>query len=246
VSNQNSKPASVSLLASLQNAVNYDGRGKIEGVKWEGYGGNVNSLVDLRPGQAINMTNPVIAPDARQFGTMTLCTISSSCSSRAQWDDLNDVWRDFAADGRLTPSADAAPSAVGRTWNGALAVPVALKPRETREVVFLIAWHFPNFYADYDNRLKDNRIGRMYSNWFNDSAAAAAYLAKNFGYLRDKTFLVRETFHDSNLPYWMLDRISSQASTLTSQTSLWIEDGTFHAFEGAGCCPMNCTHVWNY
>jgi hypothetical protein len=47
-------------------------------------------------------------------------------------------------------------------------------------------------------------------------------------------------------------------SIIRTPTCLWVEDGKFHAFEGCGgastggwlatggCCPMNCTHVWNY
>ena len=249
VSNPNTGPVAVSLLASLQNAANYDGEGKIEGVKWEGYGGNVNSLVDLKPGQAIKMTNPSIASDAMQFGTMTLAALSKGAAAKIQWDNLDILWADFAADGLLDVSNNSSPSAKGRTWNGALAVPVMLKPGESREVVFLISWHFPNFYGDSvkrDARLKGYRLGRMYNNWFKNSQETATYIARNFRYLREKTFLFRDTFYDSSLPYWMLDRISSQASTLTSQTTLWLEDGTFAAFEGAGCCPMNCEHVYNY
>ena len=44
----------------------------------------------------------------------------------------------------------------------------------------------------------------------------------------------------------MLDRISAQSSTLVSTVCMWLEDGNFAGFEGTGCCPMNCTHVWNY
>ena len=39
-------------------------------------------------------------------------------------------------------------------------------------------------------------------------------------------------------------------SIIRTTTCLRTEDGNFHGFEGCndnvGCCPMNCTHVWNY
>jgi hypothetical protein len=39
-------------------------------------------------------------------------------------------------------------------------------------------------------------------------------------------------------------------SIIRTTTGLRTADGRFHGFEGcddnAGCCPMNCTHVWNY
>jgi hypothetical protein len=44
--------------------------------------------------------------------------------------------------------------------------------------------------------------------------------------------------------------VSSQSSIVRTTTGLRLADGSFHAFEGCndtdGCCPMNCTHVWNY
>ncbi len=57
-------------------------------------------------------------------------------------------------------------------------------------------------------------------------------------------------FWESTLPPVVLDAASSQASIIRTTTCLRTEDGRFHGFEGcndnAGCCPMNCTHVWNY
>ncbi|MFX0010890.1 MAG: GH116 family glycosyl hydrolase, partial [Candidatus Hermodarchaeota archaeon] len=50
--------------------------------------------------------------------------------------------------------------------------------------------------------------------------------------------------------------ISATFSTIRTPTCFWIRDGSFHGFEGCkgastvgssgGCCPLNCTHVWNY
>jgi hypothetical protein len=39
-------------------------------------------------------------------------------------------------------------------------------------------------------------------------------------------------------------------STLKSTVCMLLDDGSFYGFEGVadegGCCPLNCTHVWNY
>ena len=41
--------------------------------------------------------------------------------------------------------------------------------------------------------------------------------------------------------------MTSQSVILRGPTCFWSEDGYFGGFEGSyGCCPLNCTHVWNY
>ena len=244
IKNPGQKEVSVSLAASLQNAVNYDGRSPIDGIGFEGYGGNVNKIVKQEGVTAIEMTNPGLSANERQFGTMTLAVISDA-SALAAWDSPEDFWADFSKDGVLHTIYNE-PSLRGRTWNGALAAPFTLKPGQEKSVVFLMTWHFPNYYADYDKNLAKHRLGRQYSNWFKDAGEAARYMAANYPRLSKETRLYRDTLFDSNLPYWFTQRVSAPASTLASQVCMWIEDGGFHAFEGAGCCPMNCTHVWNY
>ena len=245
VRNPGPQEVSVSLAASLQNAVNYDGRSAIRGVRFEGYGGNANAVVRGRGLTMIRMSNPGLSPDEPQYGTMTLGALSGSASALAQWDVPAVLWLDFSRDGGFDRAAPVGPSSKGRTWNGALAVPIKLRPGEEKSVAFFITWRFPNYSLESRGK-RLGHLGRMYSNWFKDSQAVGEYLAANFNRLRKETRLFHDAFYDSNLPYWFLDRISSQASTLTSQVCMWIEDGSFHAYEGAGCCPMNCTHVFNY
>ncbi len=53
--------------------------------------------------------------------------------------------------------------------------------------------------------------------------------------------------YQSNLPEEFLDAMTSQSVILRGPTCFWSEDGYFGGFEGSyGCCPLNCTHVWNY
>ena len=246
VKNPGSQPASVSLLASLQNAVGYDGASKIDGVKYQGYGGNENKLLADSEATIIDMRNPSLAADEHQNGTMALGTLSKAAWVIEQYDDIPRLWSDFSKDGVLGGVPKMGPSDKGATWNSALSTGVDLKPGEEKSIVFFITSSFPNYYADYDQNLAKYRIGRMYSNWFEGASRAASYMAANYPRLSNQTHLFRDTLYDSNLPYWFTTRISAPISTLTSQTCLWIQDGTFAAFEGCGCCPMNCTHVWNY
>jgi len=246
VRNTQKEEVLVSLAASLQNAVNYDGRTEIKGVGYEGYGGNQNRFVREGTLSMIHMSNPQLDSSERQYGTMTLGVLEQCASALPQWDATGALWEDFAADGKFEPQVDRGQSERGRTWNGALAVPFTLKPGESKRIVFLITWNFPNHYVEYDKSHENDFLGRMYSNWFKDSADVARYMAENYLRLYKDTHRFRDAFYDSSLPYWFLDRISANISTLTSQVCMWIADGSFHGFEGAGCCPMNCTHVWNY
>lgn len=246
VRNTSAQEVQVSLLSTLQNAAGYDGVSAIRGAWSKDYGGNVNMAVSSKDARGVLLANPTLAPDARQYGTMAAMVLRRDAVVTPQWDDLPALWREFCASGDVSKVGKTGASPKGRTWNSAITVPVTLAPGQSVTVPFIWAWHFPNHFVWWDNREGQPKIGRMYSNWFSDAGKAAEYLAANYKRLSDETETYRRTFYKTTLPYWMLDRISAQNSTLVSTVTMWLEDGTFAGFEGAGCCPMNCAHVWNY
>ncbi len=181
-------------------------------------------------------------PAHRYWGTMALATTAKEATASAQWRDAAKLWADFAADGRLTTSEGDQPSEPGTTWNSALAVPLRVEPGRSASATFLLAWHFPNhYYMD-----SGHRIGNMYNNWFKDADAVIAYLAANLDRLGAETKAYHDAIYDTSLPYYVVDAVTSQADVIRSQTCMWTENDEMLCFEGNACCPMNCTHVWNY
>jgi uncharacterized protein (DUF608 family) len=263
VKNPGTSAVKVSIAATLQNAVGYDGKGEAHGTSFSGYGGNVNELVLDDNYTAIRMENACLPDGHATNGTMALVTPSEDATFLTAWDDLDAFWSDFSADGTLASTKNATPSEKGKTHNAALAVSVELAPGEEKTVTFIYAWHFPNHYVNWPQDwlgVPDKKsllwMGNAYGAWSGDVLGAVDYIMENLDRLSSETRLFREIFFDSPLPYWFLDCVSSQVSTIRSPTCLWNEDGTFHAFEGChgastwepngGCCPLNCTHVWNY
>ena len=112
----------------------------------------------------------------------------------------------------------------------------------------VLTWHFPNGQPR-DRRLEQPGqhvrqlvAGRRWP-W-------PAYVEAELGHLTTLTDLYCSQLYESNLPYWLLDRISSQVAILRSQTCFWGKDGYFGGWEGcnrdSGCCHGNCNHVWHY
>jgi uncharacterized protein (DUF608 family) len=173
------------------------------------------------------------------FGTMALST-PEEATSTAGWTDSAELAGQFQRDGRLAGPDDSGESPTGQTFNGALAVPFTLRPGEERTATFVVSWHFPN--VD-----RFGHPGNEYSLRFPDALAVARHAATNAGPLWERTKLYHDTVYQSNLPPLILDAMTSQSVIFRGPTAWRSEEGYFGGFEGAyGCCPLNCTHVWNY
>ena len=74
---------------------------------------------------------------------------------------------------------------------------------------------------------------------------------QNLGRLEASSRAFHDALFASTLPPYVLDAVSSQASIIRTHDRVCApRTARFYGFEGcndnAGCCPMNCTHVWNY
>lgn len=124
--------------------------------------------------------------------------------------------------------------------HGALFVPFRLKPGQSKTLSFILSWYYPNVE-------RYGHPGNRYAHYFPDATAVARYVLQHRRALWEWTRLYHQTLYQSNLPPAMVDALTSQSVILRSPTCFWSEDGYFGGFEGSyGCCPLNCTHVWNY
>lgn len=126
-----------------------------------------------------------------------------------------------------------------------------LQPGESTTATFVIAWHFPNVYLHTkgDSGTVDGsgkQGGRHYAAYFKNAADVGQYVIENLPRLSQETHDWRDTWYDSTLPYWFLDRTFANTSTLATTTCHRFKDGRFYAWEGIGACAGTCTHVWQY
>ncbi len=138
-------------------------------------------------------------------------------------------------------------SPFGRKLIGAIGRKMTLAPGAEGEATFLITWFFPGLLRRTLGPLQDlAKLKRAYSNRFNSAGDVARYLGREFDRLASQTRLWRETWYDSTLPYWFLDRTFAPICTLATSTCYQFDNGRFYAFEGVYCCQGTCQHVWNY
>ncbi|HZQ05831.1 MAG TPA: GH116 family glycosyl-hydrolase [Anaerolineae bacterium] len=267
LTNPTAQALETSIVASLQNAVGWDGVAPIVDNHCDLYGANCNTLVRRADFTAIRMDTKNLARDAAGFGSMTLGTFESPPTYQTSWESLDAFWQDFQTDGKFDNVTITGPSEPGQTWNGALASNILLSPSESRTLTFFVTWHFPNRYVNFDqgsvmdvvDKGRAFRVGNQYNNWFSSALDVAEYVSANRARLNAETRRAHDVFYDTNLPPALIDAVASQISILRSPTCFWTEDGRFYGFEGCGgastphipegyggSCPLNCTHVWNY
>jgi uncharacterized protein (DUF608 family) len=124
-----------------------------------------------------------------------------------------------------------------------------------RSFRFLLTWHFPNRTPERcgwaaPKGQQKALLGNYYCTLHNDAWAVAEYVSANLPGLEQKTRDFVSILERSTLPNAVKDAASANLSTLVSNTSFRIADGSFHGFEGSGDRSGlgfgSCTHVWNY
>jgi non-lysosomal glucosylceramidase len=184
---------------------------------------------------------PIVFTDHRPVrenfdrGTLALALLDPAPSDRAAPDVPAGKFpaAAFVAD----PRSEAA-HAVGGKLIGAVVRKMVLEAGEEASATFVIAWHFPRL------QLKDG--GRFYATRFDSALSVAEHVAGNFTTLHAHTRLWHDTWYDSTLPYWFLDRTYLNTSILATSTAHRFASGRFYGWEGVGCCEGTCTHVWHY
>ena len=177
--------------------------------------------------------------ERHDFGTMVLALLDPQPDDRGVASLPNDTIP--AGLFSSSPENDDVEDPFGRPLRGGLARKQKLAPGEEATVTFLIAWHFPN---DRIDGVRDT--GRYYAVRFKNAAEVADYVARNFTSLHQQTRLWRDTWYESTLPYWFLDRTFLNTSILATSTCHRFASGRFYGWEGVGCCAGTCTHVWQY
>jgi len=123
-----------------------------------------------------------------------------------------------------------------------LSTTVTIAPGAEETVVFLLCWHFPNLQPLPGLGRRRSHCGSR----FTSAEDAAIRISRDLSTLRSDTMKWVATWYDSSLPRWILDRAAATTNTLQTANCLMLEDGRFWAWEGIGCCPGTCGHVWHY
>ncbi len=255
--NTSDKKLQVTVAGSVYNPVGYEGTGKLTGIGHAKLGQNVNRIRRENNMTGLYLSSNKVDPKTAAAGTLALATPWKNVTYLSHWvrgdwfDDLQIFWDDFA-DGYLKNEEDASPSPDGRTDVGTLGLWAEIEPHGEVVLPFYLTWCFPNF-LDYFDVVRGQRgqvFRNQYATRFADAWSVAAYLDRALPSLEKETRLFHSTFYDSTLPPYILDALTSQAAIIRTTTAFLLQGNQFFAFEGcndeAGCCPLNCGHVWNY
>jgi uncharacterized protein (DUF608 family) len=258
VTNRSAAPVDVALAFSILNPIGYDGRATLDSNEFTGFGQNMTSLRREAPLVGLDMRSDKYETDDIRFGSMALVTTFPDVSARTAWEggrwwDSFQKWVDeYAKGGTVADSHTSEATPDGQSNYATLAPRMTLARGESRSVEFILSWYFP-LRENYWNReveVRGRKLRNHYGTAFKDAWDVASYTAKNLNRLEQATRAFQQSLMSTTLPSAALDAVSSQMSIIRTNTCLLLEGRQFFAFEGnnddSGCCPMNCTHVWNY
>lgn len=256
VINPTEKPVSVTIALSLYNPIGLTSTERFgpfnPGRFHSALGKNVNTWNDTGMLRGITFSSEKRPGEELALATPWQDTAFFLHWERAGWwDDIQSFWDAFRQ-GRLPSDPTSEPSPEGQTDVGTLALKVTLAPGTSATLPFVLAWRFPHVVNHWNGEeaVKGKPVGQYYATRFSSAWEVAAHFQTNRSQLETQTQAYISALYGSTLPEPVLDAVAANVSILRSPTVMRTADGRMNGFEGCnpqtGCCPMNCTHVWNY
>ena len=266
--NPSSNALDVTLSFSAVNPVGHDWHTPAD-LQHPGFAGNLieRAELDLRErgkliGLAMSKRGAAVSKLVEgSFAVAVLCdTVQTATYSPGNWGETTQLVYDYGRHlrdtGRLLPGKAEMPTTGSRGCFGAVAPDFKLGPGQSRDITFLVAWHFPNrenYWHNYPE-CKNAPLRNDYARRFDSAWSVAEYVAHELPRLEAKTRAFHQALFRSTLPGVIVDAASSQMAILRTNTCMLLDDPdngrTLYGFEGsdgdAGSFPLNCTHVWNY
>jgi len=178
----------------------------------------------------------------KSFGDMSIAVLDKKGKASAKWENEAAFETELSSQKKGIKRYSAS---ITDSICGSVSKSFTLNPRESKTVTFVISWYFPNLKNDSPGCPGD--VGRMYSNWFDNSIDVSNYIADNFEMLSTATHKYRDAMYlESTLPYWFLQRTAASSANMASAALEWWRNGRMYSYEGVGFCFGTCGHVWNY
>ena len=258
IENRSAAAVDVAIVFTIQNAVGYDGQATLLSDRFPGAGQNFARVRDEGSLAGLELLSSKHGPDSVRSGSMALATTARDYTTRRAWksgrrDESYRNWlEELKATGRVADPQEPSPTPDGFTHTSSLAPRVTVAPGERKTVEFVLAWYFPLRQNDWDKdpKVQGTTLRNDYATRFAGAWDVAKHTVANLARLEAGTRAFRDALVSGTLPAPVVDAVSSQSSILRTNTCLLLEGKQFFGFEGVrddqGCCPMNCTHVWNY
>lgn len=218
-----------------------------------------NERKSSRGVQGILMDDPSLQQNDPLRGTVALAALedeSAQIAVRPYWRantwnrGAQSFWFDsFSKTGYLGQESES------RSPIGSVSIRHIIPAGEKRTYRFLLSWHLPNRTPagcgwEAPKGEENAALGNYYCTRFADAWAALSYMQQNLPEIEASTRQFAQALQASTLPPAVVEAASANLSTLVSNTSFRIADGSFQGFEGCGDGTGwgfgTCTHVWNY
>lgn len=238
VENTSAEAIEVSIVGWLENGANKITAKSGDGKRRNSFVGKDNYLAVFSSFKATGEETPA-QPDA---GTMCLAMmqkdgiVNTSANPFPVQEDF------FAIANVLVAEKDAGEKLVGSIATNGMIITAGA----SMSADYVLSWHFNHTLKNLHARMPESAAGYHYGALFKDGAEVMEYVGAHFQRLRSQTFRWQQTFYDSTLPHWFLERTFLNIGTIATANTYRFASGRFWGWEGVNACPGTCTHVWQY